>query len=210
MTALLSCNTSPTQNETAYIPSDTTNSFKINNYWVTPKKTFNFNSLGKYSGDTLHLVTCAQYVYSPFGLLTDKSTLKTSLLKDFKIISCKLDTFTNIMLPSDPSDDFKQWSESIELELGTNKLNLFLDNDPEASKHSYIRGGQIVDSKVVFSENIKIGMDIEDFLRKFFDHFPTELTKKYKVVEFEACVTDLTHVYTFDNGHLRIVKFISQ
>ena len=207
VTIFLSCNNS-TQQRTIYIPADTTTSFRIENLWATPKKSFDFNSLGKSSDDTLHLVTCSQYVYFPFGKLTDKSSLKASLLKDFNVISSKLDTFTNIFLPSDPSDDFKQWSESLELELGGNKLSLFLDNDPEASTHGYIQSGQIVDSKVVFSDNIKVGMSVEDFYKRIFDHFPTELSKKYKVVEFESCVADVTHIYTFDSGQLSSVEFI--
>jgi hypothetical protein len=189
---------------------DTTNSFKVDNYWVTPKKSFDFNSLGNLSADTFHLVTCSDYIYFPFGELKDRSSLKTSLLKDFNIISSKLDTFTNTLSPSDPSDDFKQWYESLELELGTNKLSLFLDNDPEASMHGYIRGGQIVDNKVLFLDNIKVGMSIEAFYKKFFDHIPIELIKKYKVVKFESCVTDVTHIYTFYNGQLSSVMFINQ
>jgi hypothetical protein len=83
------------------------------------------------------------------------------------------------MLPSNPSDNFKQWSETLELELGENKLSLFLDNDPEASMHGYIRSGKIVDSKILFSENIRIGMSSTDFYNLFFDYFPKELTLKY-------------------------------
>jgi hypothetical protein len=176
---LVSCNNPTTQNETAYVPFDTSNSFRINNYWVTPKKSFDFNSLGKSSRDTLHLITCSNYVYFPFGKLTDKSSLKSSLLKDFYITSSHLDTFVNSMLPSNPSDNFKQWSETLELELGENKLSLFLDNDPEASMHGYIRSGKIVDSKILFSENIRIGMSSTDFYNLFFDYFPKELTLKY-------------------------------
>lgn len=181
-------------------------SFKVDNYWLTPKKSFDFISLGKLSDDTLHLVTCCNYVYFPFGKLTDKSSIKTSLLKDFKITSFNRDTFTNTNM----TPPFFEWSESVSLTLADSELNLFLDNDPEASMHGYIRGGKIVDSQVIFSKNIRVGMRIEDFYKKFFDHFPTELYKKYKVVEFESCVADVTHVYTFENGILRSVKFISQ
>jgi len=189
---------------------DTTKSFKVHNLWATPKQSFDLNSLGKSSGDTLHLVTCSEYVYFPFGKLTNKSSLKTSLLKGFNITNCKLDTFTNIMLPNDPNDDIHQWSESIELRLGVNNLSLFLDNDPEASIHGYIRGGQINDSNVIFLGNIKVGMSLQDFYKSFFDSFPNELSAKYKVVELESCVTDVTHIYSFDNGRLSTVKFVSQ
>ena len=189
---------------------DTTASFKIDSYWVTPKTSFEFNSLGKTSTDTLHLVTCAEYVYFPFGKLNDKSQLKTSLLKDFNIISSQLDTFTHPMSPDDASDDFLLWSESLELELGVNKLSLFLDNDPFTAIHSYLSEGQILDNKVKLADNVNVGMSIEDFYEKFFEYFPTELNKKYKVIKFESCVFGITHLYTFDNGQLRSVKFMSE
>ena len=185
---------------------DTTKSFKVDHYWLTPNKAFDFNSLGESAGDTLRLVTCSNYVYFPFGKLTDKSSISTSLLKDFIITSVKRDTFTNTNM----TPPVFEWSESVDLKLDNNKLNLFLDNDPEASMHGYIRGGQIVDSKVIFLDNIKVGMSIEDFYKKFFDYFPIELNKKYNVVEFESCVSDITHIYTFENGQLNSVKFVSQ
>ena len=103
-----------------------------------------------------------------------------------------------------------EWTESMVLQLGDNHLDLFLDNDPEASTHGYIRGGEIADDKVVFLDNINVGMQIEDFYRKFFDYFPPELNNTFSVVAFEACVTDITHIYTFKNGRLKSIKFISQ
>jgi hypothetical protein len=203
VTLLGSCDSSTNKKEPTYTPTDTSTSFKIDNYWLTPKKTFDFNSLGKLSGDTLHLVTCSEFVYFPFGKLTDESSLKTSMLKNFTITNFKRDTFTNTNM----SPPFFQWSESVDLQLGDNKLNLFLDNDPEASTHGYIRGGHIADGNVKFLDNIKIGISAEDFYKIFFDYFPTELYKKYKVVELESCVSDVTHSYTFDKGQLSSVKF---
>lgn len=200
------CSSGVNNKSTTDNPVDTTMSFNVDNYWLTPKKSFDFISLGKSSDDTLHLVTCCNYVYFPFGKLTDKSSIKTSLLKDFTITSFNRDTFTNTNM----TPPFFEWSESVSLTLADCELNLFLDNDPEASMHGYIHDGKIVDSKVIFSKNIRVGMRIEDFYKKFFDHFPTELYKKYNVVEFESCVADVTHIYTFENGILRSVKFISQ
>jgi hypothetical protein len=184
---------------------DTTKSFKVDQYWLTPKKAFNFNSVGESSADTLCLVTCSKYVYFPFGKLTDKTSLTNSLLKEFTITSVKRDTFTNTNM----TPPVFEWSESLDLRLAGNRLSLFLDNDPEASMHGYIRDGQIVDSKVVFLDNIKVGMSNVDFYKKFFDYFPTALINKYNVVEFESCVSDIIHIYTFDMGQLKSVKFVS-
>ncbi len=195
-----------TTKQKTYIPTDSTTSFKIDNYWVTPKKSFEFNSLGHSLGDTLQLVTCSKYVYFPFGELTDKSSLAASLLKDFTVTHFTRDTFTNTnIVPS-----FFEWSESVDLKLMNNELSLFLDNDPEASMHGYVTGGQIVDSSVVFSNRIKIGISTEAFYKTFFDYFPTVLNNKYAVVKLESCVTDVTHIYTFNKGKLASVKFVSE
>jgi hypothetical protein len=169
------CESIATHRLKTYSPADSTTSFKIDNYWVTPKKSFEFNSIGQSSRDTLQLLTCSDYIYFPFGKLTDRSSLATSLLKDFTITNFVRDTFTNTNI----SPPFFEWSESIDLELFNNRLNLLLDNDPEASTHGYIRGGQIVDNKVIFSNRIKVGISIEDFYKIFFDYFPIELDKKY-------------------------------
>jgi hypothetical protein len=199
-----SCNTKKSQQETNYIPADTTISFKIDNYWLTPKKSFDFNSLGNSTGDTLDIVTCSDYAYFPFGQLTNKKSLAKSLLKDFIITEFKRDTFTNL----DVSPNLL-WYESMNMQLGENKLSLSFDNDPEATMHGYINSGQIVNDKVVFYDNIKIGISIDEFYSKFFDYFPAELKPKYKVVKLETCVTDYVHIYTFDNGKLSNVKFVS-
>jgi len=172
---------------------------------VTPKNFFDFNSLGKSTGDTLHLVTCSQYVYFPFGKLTDRQSLEISSLNNFSVKEFKRDTFTNL----DVSPNL-QWSESMDLQLGDNKLRLFFDNNPEGSMHGYIRGGQIVDDKVALSEDVRVGMSLETFYSLFFSHFPVELQKKYRVLKFESCVTDVTHIYTFDSGQLSLVNFVSQ
>lgn len=207
---MISCSNSSTFKATNNNFVDTTKSFKIDGYWITPKESFDLNSLGRASVDTLHLVTCSEFVYFPFGKLTEKSSLKVSLLKNFNVITSKRDTFTNIMLQVDSNKNFKQWSESIELVLDSNKLSLFLDNDQESSMHGYIREGKILDSSVLFINNIKVGIDIEDFYNKFFEYYPSELRKKYKVVKLESCVADVTHIYTFNNGKLVSVKFINQ
>ncbi|WP_207425725.1 hypothetical protein [Pedobacter sp. SYSU D00535] len=128
------------------------------------------------------------------------------MLKDFTITNFKRDTFTNTNI----SPAFFEWSESMDLIQGGNKLNIFLDNDPEASTHGYLRGGQIVDTKVAFAKDIRIGMSAQDFYQSFFDYFPKELSSKYKVVWFESCALDVSHLYIFNKGLLSSVKFISQ
>jgi len=173
---------------------DTTKPFKVDTFWVTPKKLLKFNSLINESTDTLDVVICADYVYSPFGVIKDKSKLPNSLLKNFSVIN-KLDTTANVA------------TEVQKLYLGSSKLILFFDNDPEASRHSYIIKGEIYDSEVNFIDKIKIGMSKLDFFNTFFDDFPAELQKKYNIIAFESCVDDIRHIYSFKENKLNSVKF---
>lgn len=193
------------QKRSTYYPTDTIISFKVGDYWVTPDSSFEFNALVQSSGDTLQIAACSDYIYFPFGKLTNKQSLDSSLLKDFSIIEFKRDTFTILEISPD-----LLWNESIQLKFGDNNLSLFFDNDPEASMHGYIRGGQIVNDNVVFVNEIKIGMSASEFYKKFFVFFPKELIDKYKVVKIESCVLDVTHIYTFINGCLSSVVFFEE
>lgn len=184
------------QKHTPAIPSDTTTSFKVGSYWVTPKPSFEFNSVSPSSGDTLNLATCAEYVYSPFGLITGNAGLKKSLLNNFSIVSRK---------ESMPNGEF----EFQILHHQSSKLILFFDDDPEASKESYILKGEIYDSDVNFDDNVKVGMTMDDFCKIFFVDFPAELKDRFKVIEFTSCVTAITHLYDFKDRKLASVKFVS-
>ncbi|RKR85411.1 hypothetical protein BDD43_5682 [Mucilaginibacter gracilis] len=178
------------------ITIDTTISFKISGTWVTPKKFFDFNSLQMASGDTLALVTCSHYVYSPFGNIKNKKQLKTSILNNF---------------------DIRNRTDSVDigpvefqiLKLKSSKLIFFFDNDTEGSRHSFIIKGEINDAEVKFDKNISIGMSIESFYKTFFDYFPEELLHKYKVIVLVSCVDDIKHIYSFNNGSLASVYFIT-
>ncbi len=190
---ILSCSCqSQTNNNRTKIPSDTTNSFKIGDQWITPKPIFEFLYLVNSASDTLYLVTCGEYVYAPFGSIKNKTDLKTSLLKNFTITKSKLDTFTNFVIDT---VGFKQWSESIELEMGPNKLKLFLDNDPEATRHSYISSGEIYDNRVSLFHPVKIGMNRQRFHKIFFDAFPKDLQNKFNIIVFESCVASIKHIF---------------
>ncbi len=191
---LESCNGISKKSSTQIIPKDTSKSFKINGIWVTPKTSFDFNSFDGISGDTLKLVSCAEYIYSPFGIIHSKEELKTSLLKDFQV------TDRN-------ENDGSQISTVQLLKLDFNELILFFDTDREATKESYILKGEIHDNKVKFDMGIKIGMTMGDFYKTFFDLIPKELQVKFRVVKLSSCVDAITHFYDFKNGKLESVKF---
>lgn len=195
---LTACDNSkrPTKLENSPQQIDTTKAIKIDNYWVTPKPSFEFNSLQNSSGDTLSIVTCSEYVYSPFGIIKDKSEFKSSLLKNFSV--------TN----RTDSMDAGKYEFNI-LKLNRNKLIFFFDNDPEASKHSDLFKGEIYDSEVQLINGVKIGMSKEEFYNVFFDNFSNDLMKKYKCFVLESCVQDIKHKYSFKDNKLQSINFIT-
>jgi hypothetical protein len=191
---LVGCANSTNQGLKIVVPNDTTKSFKIGDFWLTPKTSFDFNSVGKSKGDTLELVTCSDYVYFPFGKINSKKELKTSLLKDFSTVD-RIDSLDNGVF------------EFQILKFNSSKLILFFDNDPEATISSYIIKGEINDKDVRFRNNLTIGISKKDFINEFFDLFPKELIDKYNVIVFESCVTGLNHVYTFEDKKLNSIRF---
>jgi hypothetical protein len=175
---------------------DTLNSFKVGNDWVTPKATFAFNSFIDFKGDTLGIVTCAEYVYSPFGLIHNKAELKSSKLSNFHCVD-KIEKMEN--------GEF----EFQKLSLDSNRIILFFDNDPESSKHSYVFKGEVFDNRVNFDNNVRISMTKKDFINTFFDYFPENLQKNYNTIVLKSCVDDITHIYDFKHDKLESVRFIS-
>ncbi|MDN3581798.1 hypothetical protein [Mucilaginibacter flavus] len=173
---------------------DTTSTFAIAGFRAALKKSFDFNTLNKAGQDTLDIVICGEYAYSPFGIIKDKSAFSSSLLKNF--------TVTN----RTDSMDVGPFEFQI-LKYGSSKLIFFFDKDPEASKHSDIFKGEIYDADVSFLNGVKIGMSLGDFYAVFFDQFPTALKDKYHVILITSCVDDIIQTYTFRRDKLNSVIF---
>ena len=159
---------------------------------IVPKKSFEYNTLVKSANDTLELVSCAKYVLYPFGSMKEESELKNSLLKSFKIISKE-------------TQDSMYYS--YQLRLGNNKLTVSFDNDPDASAHSNILNGEIIDGSVSTVNEIKVGMSVDSFLRLHFESFPNEIENTYKVIIFDYCVNGIQHIYNFSNGKLKKIDY---
>jgi hypothetical protein len=175
---------------------DTLNSVRFGNDWVTPKTTFDFNSFIDFQGDTLRIVTCAEFVYSPFGLIQNRTGLKSSKLKHFVCID---------IIEQMGNREF----EFQKLSLDSNRLILFFDNDPESSKGSYVFKGEIFDNRVNFDNKVRIGMTKKEFIGAFFTYFPENVMNKYNTIIFESCVQAVRHTYSFKNNSLESVKFDS-
>jgi hypothetical protein len=175
---------------------DTSKSFKIDGLWATPKPSIDFNSFADAGSDTLSFALCGEYVYSPFGPIKNKSAFGTSLLKNFTVANRTDKTETG---PVDLQI----------LKHASSKLIFFFNNDTEAETHSDIYKGEIYDSDIQFINGIRIGMRIDDFYKCFFNYFPDELKIKYKVIVLESCITGIKHIYVFDGGKLKSVRFVT-
>jgi len=95
--SLLSCfNKNESQTNTLRI--DTTKAIRINGYWAIPKPSFDFKNSAENTKDTLRLVTCSKFVYSPLGKLESRNAIQKSPLSRFSIkdsiIKSKYDTST--------------------------------------------------------------------------------------------------------------------
>ena len=154
---------------------------------------FQMNSIAKMSNDSLVIITCADYVYYPFGKINTIDSLKSSVLKHFKVFS---------HFEKQENGEFVFHS----LDLKSSHLLLWFDDDSEASIHSYILKGEIHDSSVIFVNSIRIGMDSKSFFSEFFYKYPKALEKCSTII-FESCVDDIKHIYSFTNGRLIQIAF---
>lgn len=182
------------QRKEAEVPVDTSASFRIGAYWVTPDSLFEFNTLIKAGEDTLHIAACQKYIIEPFGPTENKAQLESSLLKGFSVK-------TKFVKQENGTFPF------VTLRKGNNRLLLYFSTDPEELIQSNILKGEISDSSVIFANGIRIGMPTSVFYRRFFRGFPLELQHKYKTVVFDYCVDDIRHIYDIKNDRLATVKF---
>ena len=160
---------------------------------IAPRQFFELLEI-KEKKDTIVFITCVEYVYSPFGIIKNKQEIKHSLLNNFVVTDRKQ----------------KQTNGEFEFQIlkkDNSKLILFFDNDPEATKQSYVFKGEIYDNSVKLDYGIRIGMSIEDFFDIFLESIPEEFNKKYKVIVFESCVIGEKQVYSFENSKLVSVIF---
>lgn len=183
-----------TKRTVAIKPVDTVNSFSLHGTLVMLRPKLEFNSLDHFSHDTLSVVICGDYVYSPFGIIADSLKIQKSLLKNFEK-SDRIDT----------SGGERFFVQSLKLK--SSKLLLFFDNDPEASTHSYIIKGEIYDPEVQFSNGVKIGMSKADFFKTFFSIFPESINNQINVFCLESCIEGIRHIYVFNDNKLISVKF---
>jgi len=163
---------------------------------VLANRGFEITSAVERSPDTLVVVTCAAYVFYPFGQLKSSSELQTSPLRHIHIRR-----FQKVQ-----KDGVFQYYM---LQFHSSHLILFFDDDKEAERSSYIMNGEIADSHVGFAKRVRIGMTKEEFASVFFVSMPTDRLVSYNAVEFESCVEGIRHIYEFEHNRLKRVRFQS-
>jgi hypothetical protein len=175
---------------------DSVGSYKLNGGWLKARKSFEFNDSARFSGDTLYLVTCADFVYYPFGAIKNESELRRSLLKNF-------DAKTKVV-----SIEANYKSTFHSLRKGNNKLLLFFLNEDDEGWGSYIQKGILVDSSVALINGIKVGMPTSRFYSVFLTAMDAKLQRKVRFVVLEPCVDpNPRHVYSFGAGRLKTIRF---
>lgn len=193
---LCACNQPKSVFKKPHISIDTASAIKISNYWVVPKAESKFIPSIAFDGDTLTFTSCSDYAFYPFGVIENKSHIKTGLLKAFNIKS-RIDTMDN------GAFEFQF------LTLLNSRLILQIDDDEMGERSSYIFKGDITDSEVELTKGVRIGMKKREFVDVFFDYFPPEQLSNYDVIGFETCLEDVRHTYVFEKDLLKSINFKS-
>ncbi len=168
--------------------------FSFDSLKVVPKKSFDMLQIDKDSVNLLHVVSCGDYVYYPFGFNEKDAAPVLRILKQFS------DSIVNYPY-ADTVLEF-HW-----LRYRSSQLLLFFDDDPEAQVSSYILKGKVLDESVPFTNSIQIGMTIESFLTRFFAPFPARWPTDLDTIVFESCVVGIKHIYSFSKHRLVQIEF---
>jgi hypothetical protein len=163
---------------------------------VVPKESFQMHSVAKNSDDSLVIISCGDFVFYPFGKMSKASELSSSVLNIFKVQS-----------HLEKMDNGKVLFHTLQYK--SSRLLLFFDDDPEASTSSYVLKGDIIDSNVVFSNNIRIGMSKSAFLSEFFESYSPEILKDYNIIIFDTCVFGTRLTFYFINNCLSKVGIVT-
>ncbi len=161
---------------------------------VAPKESFDMLQIEKDSVSLLHVITCGDYVYYPFGFNEKHAAPVLQALKQFS------DSIVNYPY-ADTVLEFHS------LRYRSSRLLLFFDDNPEAQVSSYILKGEVLDESLPFTNNVHIGMTIESFLSQFFARFPARWPTNLDTIVFESCVVGIRHIYTFSRHRLVQIEF---
>ncbi len=168
--------------------------FKVGNYWLSLKNTFDFSALKKQTDDTLWLEVCSDNLFSPFGVFGDTNQLKKAQLKNYEM--------KNRVGVGDEANVVQAtlWHDM-------SNITLYFFHSSESSPHSYIIQGNVFDRELVLFKTVQIGMNRSDFYKTFFNSFPKELEKNFRFVIFETCVFGIQEIYRLEDSGLASVRF---
>ncbi|MFM9951315.1 MAG: hypothetical protein ACKV1O_25495 [Saprospiraceae bacterium] len=182
---IVACYGQPAKKQNDVIPEvDTTHSQSsspaINNFEIEE-----YNIVG----DTLKIVSTADFLYYPFGSYTDEKTLA----KQFSFMKKSVEY----------SNQNREQSEG-KLPLYRFSLNHSYTKflyDEEKGRMELI-AAKITDREVILSNQVKIGMTKADFIGRFSNQIKPEQIKSVKVIEFISGLLGIWHFYNFDNDIL--------
>jgi len=170
------------------------NVFKIGNYTVTMKNSFEFYSVDKQSNDTLLIEICSNNMFAPFGVFKDTNAIKQSQLKNYRMRN-RIGTGEDAHLVQTT------------LTSDTNNLEYYFFSNAETAAHSYIIRGNIFDPKLKIFNTIQLGVDKKTFYDTFFISYPQALESNFNYVILQTCVFGIQHIYRFEKNKLYSVRF---
>lgn len=161
---------------------------------VPPLDGFDLYSIVALPPDTIYIVSCDDFLFSPFGEMTSKRDLKDSPLKGFKVRSVRTRQRNGIF-------------EMQYLQFGSSELVFFFDENPEGQRGSYVMRGDIQDSSVLLGRHVRVGMAKRQFVDSFFASFPVSELARSRIFVLDTCLGDVRHVYTFESDRLVRIRF---
>jgi hypothetical protein len=161
---------------------------------IRPISGFEFDAAETRSPDTVHVVSCDDFLFSPFGHMKSARDLRRGILRNLKFHSTR---------KRQPNGIF----EYQYLQSATSRLILYFNTDIEAQRSSYVMRGQIRDSTIQLAKHIRLGMTKQEFVNTFFLRFPLDQLDRARVFVFETCLDDVRHFYFFDHNRLNKILF---
>jgi hypothetical protein len=161
---------------------------------IPPANGFEFEFVETRAPDTVYVVSCDEFLFSPFGVMKSKRDLRRSTLRDL--------TFNSIRRSqSDGTFEYEY------LHSHTSRLILFFDTDTEGERSSYIMQGEIRDSTIRLAKHVRLGMTKQEFVDSFFLAFPLNELYRARVFVFDTCLGDVRHFYVFEQNKLVRILF---
>jgi hypothetical protein len=156
---------------------------------VVPLNPDDGTHLISFDGDTLRFYTSADFIYEPFGPIPTPSDIRRSMPPWLAIDSIQRDEHYFYSLTSSQA-----------------QFMLFVDQDSEATRSSYVQAGSLTTPMLTISSGFRIGDRIERFLKRQFATYPSSWNRS-KVIEYASALAGDYQTYVFQADTLASVTF---